>query len=154
MRRNKVSSFFVVMICTFCVAEAGLAGEIKNPITGADRNSIRTQSNIFRRINLADSHGDITLITGWTADAGQIDTVASKRVGLLDLHPDVFKVLAVLEHRIGDRRLLEEARYKLAGMSESRLQLAVSLSERVADHGSLAETHIAFLLLTTLIVFS
>jgi hypothetical protein len=154
MRMSKVLSLFVVMVCTFCIAGAGLAGEIKNPITGADRNSIGTQSSIFRPINLADSHGDLTLITGWTADAGQVDAVASKRVGQLDLQPDVLKVLTVLERRIGDRRLIEEARYKLAGMSEKRLRLAVSLSERVADHGSPAETHIAFLLLTTLIVFS
>lgn len=150
MRRTRMLSLFAAIVFTFCFAETGLAGETKTAITSADANSMQTQSSGFRRINLAETHGhDLKVMTEWPADA-----VTSERGGLVDGRPDVLKVLAVFERRTGDHRLIEKARYKLAGMSESRLRLAVSLSERLADNGSRAENKIAFLLLTTLIVFS
>ncbi len=151
MRKSKMFSLFVAMICTFCFAGTGLAVEIEKTTAGADETSIKTQPHGFQRVDLSDTGGsELAVMTGRTADAGP----SSEQVGPTDLREDIFKVLAVLGHRTGDKRLLEKAKYKLTGMSESRLRLAVSLSERADDNGPRAETDIAFLLLTALIVFS
>lgn len=77
-----------------------------------------------------------------------------EQIGPAGLRPDVSTVLAALEHRTGDKRLLEKAGHKLTGMSERRLRLAVSLSVHADDKSTGVENDIAFLLLATLIVFS
>lgn len=72
----------------------------------------------------------------------------------VDHSSEMFQVLTVIEKRVGDETLLKKIADKLPAMSDDRLQMIASLSERIAaeDHG--AKTDIAFLLLTTLIVFS
>jgi hypothetical protein len=65
----------------------------------------------------------------------------------------MFKVLSVIGRHTGDPELLEKVKCKLSTMSDSRLRLAVSLSERASD-GQGVRTDIAFFLLSTLIVFS
>lgn len=133
MRTRIVVALFVAMVCTFCFARDGLAGKTANSAVLSQENPAWADVRDFRPMISISSHGDTGVMIG---------------------RSDIFKVLTVLGDRIEDPRLLKEARYKLIGMSERRLQLAVSLSERVADDASRAETHIAFLLLTTLIVFS
>jgi hypothetical protein len=66
----------------------------------------------------------------------------------------MFTVLSVLEKRVGDQRLLGKIRDKLPTLSEDRLRMIASLSERVAVDDHSAKTDIAFLLLTALIIFS
>lgn len=151
MKRSKMFSLFVAMTCTFFFAGACLAVETRKTTAGAEETSIRTQPSGFQRVHLSDTRGSgLTVMTGRTIDTGQ----ASEQIGPTDLRPDIFRVLAVLEHRTGDRRLLEKTKYKLTGMSETRLRLAISLSVRADDKSTGAETDIAFLLLAILIVFS
>ena len=150
MRRNKMSSLFAAIVCTFCIATAARGAEMKKPVAPADGASFKNHASGFHETALSDVRGSaFTVITGSSAG-----TAASERIRLTGLGPDIFKVLSVLERRTGDQRLLEKARYKLVEMSERRIRLAASLSERIIDEGPGAETDIAFLLLTTLIVFS
>lgn len=71
-----------------------------------------------------------------------------------DHSSEMFRVLSVIGNRVGDETLLKKIADKLPAMSDDRLQMVASLSERIAaeDHG--AKSDIAFLLLTTLIIFS
>lgn len=150
-----MSSLFAAMVCTFCVVTAALGAEMKKPVAPADGAAFKNRSSGFQGPALSDKRGgDLTVMRGPAASTVPGNAATSERISLTGLGPDIFKVLSVLERRTGDQRLLEKARYKLVGMSERRIRLAASLSERIIDEGPGAETDIAFLLLTTLIVFS
>jgi hypothetical protein len=94
------------------------------------------------------------LFTGASFAVVSGKTTPANGLSLQGTRPGFEKVLAVLEHRTGDTRLLDKAKDKLAGMSERRLRLAVSLSERADERNISPEHDIAFLLLATLIIFS
>lgn len=71
------------------------------------------------------------------------------------LSQDMIKILAALETRVGDRqRLLEKTEEKLARLSEKDLRLIASLCERIPADGHSAESDIAFLLATALVILS
>jgi hypothetical protein len=151
MIRHKMSSLLAAVLCTFCVAATALGAEMKKPaVTHNDAVFFKNRASGSHETGLLDNlRGGLTVRRGPFAAAA-----VSERVRLTGLGPDIFKVLSVLESRTGNQGLLEKARYKLAGMSERRIRLAARLSERIIDEGPGAKTDIAFLLLTTLIVFS
>jgi hypothetical protein len=69
--------------------------------------------------------------------------------------PDMIKILAALETKVqGRHRLLEKAEEKLAGLSGKDLKLIASLCDRIPVDGRSAESDIAFLLATALIILS
>lgn len=76
------------------------------------------------------------------------------QLSLLERRSDMFKVLSVLEKRIGDRDLIEKVSHKLPELSEKRLKMIVSLSDRMEGSRRDPENNIAFLLIATLIIFS
>jgi len=67
---------------------------------------------------------------------------------------DRFKVLSVLENRMGDRKLIEKAEKKLLTLSGKKTHLIATLSERIANSEDTPGTDIAFLLIIALIVLS
>ena len=76
------------------------------------------------------------------------------QLSLLERRSDMFKVLTVLEKRIGDRDLIDKVRHKLPELSEKRLAMVASLSDRMEGSRREPEHNIAFLLIATLIIFS
>jgi hypothetical protein len=156
MIRNKMSSLFAAMVCTFCLATVAFGAEVKKPdgaLAGVASPTHRAPG--FHETALSDNLiGDLMVLGGPPANAVSGNAAVSRRIRLTGLGPDIFKVLSVLERRTGNQGLIEKARYKLVGMSERRIRLAARLSERIIDEGPGAKTDIAFLLLTTLIVFS
>lgn len=76
------------------------------------------------------------------------------RLSLPERRFDMLKVLSVLEKRINDRELIEKVRHKLPEMSEKRLRMIASLSNRMEGSRQEPEHNVAFLLIATLIIFS
>lgn len=73
---------------------------------------------------------------------------------LVNHKDDISKLLLVLEKKTGDKRLIEKAKGKLSTLSEGEIRLISSLCERISRDSHSAGADIAFLLITTLIVFS
>lgn len=67
---------------------------------------------------------------------------------------DRARIISVLESRIGNHRLPEHAREKLAAMHEGELRLVATLCDRIATANDRAGTDLALLLATALIVLS
>lgn len=76
------------------------------------------------------------------------------QLSLLEKHSDIFKVLFVLGKCINDRDLIEKVRHKLPELSEKRLRIIASLSDRMEGSRQEPEHNLAFLLIATLIIFS
>ncbi len=79
-------------------------------------------------------------------------TPAGRGHHLID--PDALKVLSLMEKRVTDRQLLKKIRDKLPELGEDRLRMLASLSDEVNSENRGAKTDFAFLVLTTLIIFS
>jgi hypothetical protein len=67
---------------------------------------------------------------------------------------DVMKILAVLEMKIQDQKLLDKAKVKLFTLKDSEFYLITSLSEQIVKEGETPGVDIAFLLVTVLIILS
>jgi hypothetical protein len=67
---------------------------------------------------------------------------------------DVMKILAVLEKKIQDQKLLDRAKVKLLTLKDSEFDLITSLSEQIVKEGETPGVDIAFLLVTALIILS
>ncbi len=154
MKRNKILFLlFAAMACTFCIAISEAAGE---PVkTMADELTTPAMDYGFAGMTISRGrNGELHV----PARSGAWEQTRNTRAAEQDIsmrhRTDVFRVLAVLEQRMDDRRLIDKVKYKLSTMSGKRLHLAVSLSEQAADNGPGVKADIAFLLLTTLIVFS
>ena len=76
------------------------------------------------------------------------------RLSLHERRTDMFKVLSVLEKRINDKDLIEKVRHKLPELSEKRLKIIASLSDRMEGSRRDPKNNVAFLLIATLIIFS
>lgn len=68
--------------------------------------------------------------------------------------PRVLKVISLIERKTDNQKVLAQIRHTLTGMGEERLRMVTSLSERIRAGGREAESDVAFLLLTALIIFS
>ncbi|MGC2061777.1 MAG: hypothetical protein WA610_02285 [Thermodesulfovibrionales bacterium] len=68
--------------------------------------------------------------------------------------PRILRVLSLIETKTDDQKVLKQIRHKLTNMGEERLGMITSLSERIISKGQEAESEVAFLLLTALIIFS
>jgi hypothetical protein len=154
MRLTMICALFVAIICTLCITQQAVADETGRPIVLPDEYATQTKDDGFQQIKLLDSPGSgFNTLPGVRFRESAVNTPAAERARLEGIGPEMFKVLSVIGRRTGDRKLLEKVRYKLSTMSDNRLRLAVSLSER-ASGGHGVRTDIAFFLLSTLIVFS
>ncbi len=153
MKKNKMRVLFAAMACTFCFAASEAAGE---PLkSSADMLIARVTDRGLDVMTTAGGRGGELRVPARSGAGEQARGTKVVEQDLLVRHrADVFKVLAVLEQRTADRILIDKVKYKLSAMSENRLHLAVSLSERAGDNNPGVKADIAFLLLTTLIVFS
>ena len=79
---------------------------------------------------------------------------AQRQYSLLEKQADMFRVLSILETRIGDSALLDKVRHKLPELREKRLQMIASLSDRMEGSRQDPGNNVAFLLIATLIIFS
>lgn len=68
--------------------------------------------------------------------------------------PRVLRVISLIEKKTDNKRVLAQIRHKLTNIGEERLRMISSLSERIVSKGREAESEVAFLLLTALIIFS
>ena len=73
---------------------------------------------------------------------------------LVNRKDDISKILSVLEKKTGDQKLVEKAKDKLSTLSGGEIQLISSLCGQISHDSYSAGADIAFLLITTLIVFS
>lgn len=73
---------------------------------------------------------------------------------LINRKDDISKILSVLEKKTGDQKLVEKAKDKLSTLSGGEIRLISSLCERISEDSYSAGADIAFLLITTLIIFS
>jgi hypothetical protein len=155
MKRTIICALFAAMICTFCITQQAVADEPGKTIGLSEQYASQAGAGGSRQIELLDSPGGgFNTLSGARSRVSAADAPAIERARLEEIGPEMFKVLSVIGHRTGDRKLLEKVKYKLSTMSNNRLRLAVSLSERAADDSHGVRTDIAFFLLTTLIVFS
>lgn len=153
MRLEKILLFFVTIICFFFIANAAFAAQPEQGfgtdkggiILSADKTASAAEGQYAGRAT--GTLDDVSVFPG-------TGNVTDRRYSLIDHSSDMFKVMSVLEKRVGDRRLRKRLEDKLPALSDTRLKLAASLSERIADDGHSAKKDFAFLLLTTLIVFS
>lgn len=68
--------------------------------------------------------------------------------------PRVLRVISLIEKKTDNQKVLAQIHHKLTNIGEERLRMISSLSERITSKGQEAESEVAFLLLTALIIFS
>lgn len=67
---------------------------------------------------------------------------------------DPYKILEVLEKKMGGEKMSQKARDKLFTLSGDQTRLILSLCERISDDGRSAGADIAYLLIIALILLS
>lgn len=67
---------------------------------------------------------------------------------------DLWRVINILESRIGSRRIPDQAKDKLAAMNEKEFRLVEALCDRIARSGDSPGSDLALLLAAALIVLS
>jgi hypothetical protein len=154
MKLSMICALLAAMLCTFCITQQAVADETGKTTDLSDAYAPQAKAGGFQQIKPLDSPGgDLNELFAVRSVEKAVGTTATERVRLEGISPDMFKVLSVIGRHTDDRKVLGKVKYKLSTMSDDRLRLAVSLSERASDgHG--VRTDIAFLLLSTLIVFS
>jgi hypothetical protein len=149
MKTCNAISLFMALVIVLGLTGASLAGQavlpdISGHATDQDKGIVQ-QAGAFGGYTGQLSPG-IMRIEGKAQSAGQGTLIRSDA--------DMFKVLSVLEKRIGDRELLDKVKHKLPALSEKRLKMLASLSDHMAAGTGEPENSIAFLLIATLIIFS
>jgi hypothetical protein len=67
---------------------------------------------------------------------------------------ELAKIQRILSQKIADKKLSKKAEQKLSTLSDEEMRLISSLCDRIPQSDSSAGADVAFLLVTTLIVFS
>jgi hypothetical protein len=67
---------------------------------------------------------------------------------------DPYKILEVLEKKMGGKKISEKVRDKLFTLNEAQTRLVVSLCDRIVDDGRTTGGDIAYFLITAMIVLS
>jgi hypothetical protein len=151
MRTVGILLFSITIIFSFFIADAAFAGYVKwtaAPDKGSITLGAEGAENMNGRYQLAAA-GTLG-VSGFSSS----EAISDRRYSLIDHSTEIFKVLSVLEKKVADKRLRKKLEDKLPALSDNRLKLAASLSEQISDGGHSAKKDFAFLLLTTLIVFS
>ena len=151
MRANKILLFFVMIVCFFGITDFVFARSTID-LTGTRNITVRGDGDarISRRVARAVNPGINDMASGLSI----AHKVSGTRNAPIARSPEMIKILSVIEKRVENKALLKKIADKLTVISDDRLQTIASLSEQIdaEEHG--AKTDIAFLLLTTLIVFS
>lgn len=122
------------------VVIAALAGFVPagGAVAAAGPGILHSQAGLPEHVPSAVAHGAVQV----KSDFGERTDARTLRV------------LSLVESRTSDPRVLSQIRHKLSTVSDGQLQMLSSLSERVVSRGGKAESDVAFLLLTALIIFS
>lgn len=151
MRAKKISFFLVMIVCFFGITDFAFARSTID-LTRTRNITVKCDEDarIIRRDELALNSGIHYMVSGLS----MTHKVSGTRNAPLARSSEMIKILSVIEKRVENEALLKKIADKLTDMSNDRFQTIASLSERIAaeEHGT--KTDIAFLLLTTLIVFS
>ena len=67
---------------------------------------------------------------------------------------DQYKILGVLEHKMGGKKLSVQAREKIWALNEKQTRLIISLCDRIEENDHAAGAEFAYLLITALILLS
>jgi len=154
MRVKRFLLFFMTIVCSFSAADAVFAGDRADAAAGTE---IRSSIERFDGVTLTarqDARPDDSGIGDAVSGFSGAQIASERRYSLIDRTSEMFKVLSVVEKRVGDERLLKKIKDKLPALSDDRLQMIASLSEKIGADDHSAQTDIAFLILTTLIIFS
>ena len=138
MKRRKIVLFLITVISAVCVSVVCYGAEQRQASAEYDKSLSTLAMNDYNRATLQASFG---------ASLGR-EAVSPGQPS------DMVRVFSLFETKIGDQRVLSRIRYKLSLLSEERLRTLASLSERIIREGREAQADVAFLLLTTLIIFS
>lgn len=152
MRTERILLFFVTIICSSIIAGVAFAGDVKWS-TGPKGASITLGAD---GAGYTTGHYMLAVSGAPERVSGLSDTkdLSERRYFLMDHAAEMFKVISVIEKKVADKKLRKKLEDKLPALSDNRLKLAASLSEQIAGDGHSAKKDFAFLLLTTLIVFS
>jgi len=152
VRAKRISLFFVTVVCFFGISNDVFA-RIEMNLAKSD-NSVTVLGDGEIRMVRQDALAGNSRIHDMVSGLSRGHAVSGKNNTPFDHSSEISRILSVIERRVGDKTLLKKIAAKLPALSDDRLQMIASLSERIAaeDHG--AKTDIAFLLLTTLIIFS
>ena len=141
MRKNIVSLLIVLTGILF-TASTGITAASGQAASQVSAAGLSDASGSYHR-------GDLKSTFGERADTGRATPQLSPQ-----LDARALRVLSLVEQRTSDQKVISHIRYKLSTVSEDRLRMISSLSDRIVSRGGEAEAHVAFLLLTALIVFS
>jgi hypothetical protein len=67
---------------------------------------------------------------------------------------DQYKILEVLENKMGGKKLSVKAKEKILALNEGQTRLIISLCDRIEENDHAAGAEIAYLLITALILLS
>jgi hypothetical protein len=67
---------------------------------------------------------------------------------------DQYKILGVLEHKMGGKKLSVQAREKIWALNEKQTRLIITLCDRIEENDHAAGAEFAYLLITALILLS
>ena len=88
------------------------------------------------------------------AAAGGLDRSTDAAFNLSYHEDERSKIRSILEKKISDKQLLERINAKLFALSDEKIGLISSLCEPISHNSRSASANVAFLLITTLIIFS
>ena len=154
MKSSKILPFFLIVLFTFFITNTALAGYTNGGNSAEESGITFTTGSEVPAVDGQDMTGQGAVKWDMTPGLSLAYDGARYKYSLLDHSAEMFKVLSALKTRVRDRRLFEKIAEKLPTLSDERLRIVVSLSDRMSAGGESAKKDFAFLLLTTLIVFS
>lgn len=149
MKTIRIASLFTILSSFFMIAGICPAAGYPGMNTGAGHAADQHKRS-FQSPGLFDGYPKSLTMKSVSGNS----ELPRRRFSLIEKRTDMFKVLSVLEKRISDSVLLDKVRHKLPELSQERLSMISSLSERMEGSRRKPENDVAFLLIATLIIFS
>jgi hypothetical protein len=150
MKPRTILFFTVIIFCLF-IASGVFAGNEKEA-SGTDKG-VALKADGAGSTRSSFLHDDSGL-RGQLPALSVAHSLAGTRHYLIAPSAEAFKVLSLMKKRVTDKELLNKIRDKLPSLGEDRLRMLASLSEEIDAENRSAKTDFAFLVLTTLIIFS
>jgi hypothetical protein len=143
---------FVVILCSFFIAGGVFAKNKKDVSAVSDKGLAPAKTEALLEMK-ADIFSNAGTLDGMPS-LSVAHSLSDSRYHLLNPSAEAFKVLSMMEKRVTDRKLIQKIKDKLPTLGENRLRMLAYLSEEVGVDDRSPKTDIAFLIATTLIIFS
>jgi hypothetical protein len=153
MRAKTILFSFVVILCSFFIASAAFAKNEKETSTVSYKGvaPVKTDGYLGMKSDVpSGDSGTLDRLPGLSV----AHSLSATRYHLLNPSSETFKILSFMEKRVTDRKLIQKIRDKLPTLGKDRLRMLAFLSDEVAVDDRSAKTDIAFLIATTVIIFS